>query len=135
MNYAREKIKQKDESHNEEIKQKDEAMKHLREENTTLKTTLASAEAKLKSIQDKKDDMENSSLNDTINVKVKQEANVKQETDIDTDDDERASTLSSNDTGNVKVKQEANVKQEADIDTDDDEMGSPEKKKQKTEKA
>ena len=70
-------------------------IKRLREENTTLKAALASAEAKLKSIQDEKK-ATGTSLND--------------------------------DTRNVKVKQE-------DIDTDDGEMGSPEKKKQKTEKA
>ena len=77
-------------------------MKHLREEVATLKMALAkkvqqlaSAEAKLKSIQDEKK-ATGTSLND--------------------------------DTRNVKVKQE-------DIDTDDGEMGSPEKKKQKTEKA
>ena len=127
----------------EKIERKDEGMKHLREEVATLKMALAkkvqqlaSAEAKLKSIQDEKEAME-TGLNGTRNVKVKQEAddtiNIY---NADTDDDERASPLGSNDTRNAKVKQEAeDTTNFYNADTDDDERGSPEKKKQKTEKA
>ena len=144
----------------EEIERKGDAMKHVREEVSTLETSLATKDQQLASLAADKEvatlktalatkdqllatkDQLLAMLKTALATKDQQLASIKAEKNAaeaklkSVQDEKEAMETSLNDTRNVKVKHEAgDTTNIYNADTDDDEGGIPEKKKQKTEQA